>query len=95
MLRNRVANEDLDAEGRANVELRLKLVMEHARYRGWIVQKKQVARANLSLDALLANRGQLQSLLDESRDALAPGERARLRRIAAGELATPGRESET
>jgi len=28
MLRNRAANEDLDAEGRANVELRLKLVMD-------------------------------------------------------------------
>jgi len=33
---------DLDAEGRANVELRLKLVMAHARYRGWLVDRKQV-----------------------------------------------------
>ena len=43
MLRNRAANEDLD-EGRANVELRLKLAMTHAKLRGWIVEKKQVSQ---------------------------------------------------
>jgi len=43
MLRNRAANYDLDPQGRSNVELRLKLVMAHARYHGWIVDKKQVS----------------------------------------------------
>ena len=44
MLRNRAANEDLDAEGRANVELRLKLALAHARYCGWIVNKGEAGK---------------------------------------------------
>jgi len=42
MLRNRAANEDLDAEGRANIELRFKLAMGHARYHGWIVSVRPI-----------------------------------------------------
>src|SRR5215472_1977504 len=33
MLRNRATNEELNADSRANVELRMKLLMAHARYR--------------------------------------------------------------
>ena len=40
-------NGDQDAEGRANLELRLKVVTAQARYLGLIVEKKQVARAFL------------------------------------------------
>jgi len=86
MLRNRAANEDLDAEGRANVELRLKLVMAHARYHGWIVDKKQVSRASVSFRAAIGDRAQFEALVQESLASLPPGARARLKRIAAGEL---------
>jgi hypothetical protein len=85
MLRNRASNEDLDAEGRANVELRLKLIMAHARYRGWIVEKKQINRANMSIRAAIGNKAQFDALMAELIADLAPAQRARLKRIAAGE----------
>jgi hypothetical protein len=69
MLRNRAANEDLDVEGRANIELRLKLLMAHARYRGWIVEKKQIARASIDLgkagaEDMMAHVGQYLDVLE-------------------------------
>jgi hypothetical protein len=78
MLRNRAANEDLDAEGRANVELRLKLLMAHARYQGWIVQKKQVA--SVSLGRL--SRADLSAHLGRLLEELEPGARAEIQRRA-------------
>lgn len=92
ILRNRAANEDLDAEGRANVELRLKLALAHAKLRGMIVDKKQTARMNVSLGRI--NRADLEAMLDKALESLAPGKRAQLRRIAAGELAAADGESD-
>ena len=78
MLRNRAANEDLDAEGRANINLRLKLVMSHARPRRLIVDKKQVARATVTLNQVdrRALRAEIERLIDE----LEPGARAEVER---------------
>jgi hypothetical protein len=73
MPRNRAANEDLDAEGRANVELRLKLAMAHAKLCGMIVEKKQVAKVGLNLrGAARAYDADLDAMLD----ALVPGARS-------------------
>ena len=79
MLRNRAADQDLDAEMRANIELRLKLVMGHARYLGLIVEKKQVAHATLNLGNVsrAAIRAEAGRMLDE----LEPGARAELQRM--------------
>ena len=79
MLRNRAANEDLDAEGRANIELRFKLAMGHARYDGWIIEKKQVAHATLNLDKL--SRGQLHAEAERMLGELEPGARAEMQRM--------------
>ena len=78
MLRNRAANEDLDAEGRANVELRLKLVMAHARYRGWLVDRKQVSQVTARVAVA---RGDLEAAIRTDVERLAPGA---LRHIDAG-----------
>jgi hypothetical protein len=73
MLRNRAANEDMDADGRANIELRLRLLMAHARYRGWIVEEKQIARASIDLGKTKA--ADLIPHLGQYLDALEPGAR--------------------
>jgi hypothetical protein len=73
MLRNRAANEDLDVEGRANIELRLKLLMAHARYRGFIVEKKQIARASIDLGK--AEVEDLRTHIGQYLDLLEPGAR--------------------
>jgi hypothetical protein len=49
MLRNQAANGDLSDADRAVIELRLKLLLAHAKIRGWIVDKKQIAKATLQL----------------------------------------------
>jgi hypothetical protein len=83
MLCNRAANEDLDAEGRANVELRLKLAMAHAKLRGCIVDRKQVARMNVNFREI---RGlNLEAMLNQSLEQLSPEHSARLRKLAAGD----------
>jgi hypothetical protein len=92
ILRNRAANEDLDAEGRANVELRLKLVMAHARYRGWIVSKTHVAQVSASLRV---NRAELDAAIAQDLELLDPSARKQLERIAQGTLAGAGSESKT
>jgi hypothetical protein len=94
MLRNRAANEDLDAKGRANVELRLKLVMAHARYRGWLIDKKQVSQVTARVSV---PRGDLEAAIRADVERLVPGAikqlevaaatgEVDLRAIAAGEL---------
>ncbi len=72
-LRNRAAGGDLTDPDRADIELRLKLLLTHAKLRGWIVEKKQVARASidfgrLNVEGMLADIGPLL-------DALEPGAR--------------------
>jgi hypothetical protein len=93
MLRNRAANEDLDAEGRANVELRLKLVMAHARYRGWLVDRKQVSQVSARVSV---PRGDLEAAIRADIERLVPGAMKhveagvlgedQIRAIAAGEV---------
>jgi hypothetical protein len=81
MLRNRVANEDLNAEGRANVELRLKLIMAHARYCGWIVERKQVAQTRVDLGRV--SMEDLDARIARDLDVLEPGLRADIERQVA------------
>jgi hypothetical protein len=71
MLRNRAADADLNAEDRASVALRLKLLLAHARYRGWIVEKKQVARASIDLGK--ADAEDYRAYLAQCVDSLEPG----------------------
>jgi len=80
MLRNRAANEDLDAEGRANVELRLKLVMAHARYRGWLVDRKHVSQVSARFNV---PRGDLDAAIRADVERLAPGA---LKQLGSGTL---------
>jgi hypothetical protein len=70
MLRNRASNEDLDAEGRANVELRLKLVIAHARYRGWLVDRKHVSQVSARVSV---PRGDLEAAIRADVERLVPG----------------------
>jgi hypothetical protein len=89
MLRHRAAESDLGADERATVELRLKLILAHAKLRGWIVEKKQVQKATLDLGKLegkagAAGRAQLMEAFERHLNALAPGARTRLRAIASG-----------
>ena len=81
LLRNRAANEDLNADGRAQVELRLRILMAHAKWRGWIVEKKQ----NLSARVNLGQSGDLVEGVGAFLDSLEPGSRraieSRVRRI--------------
>ena len=83
---NRVANAELTENERANVELRLKLLMAHARFRGWIVDKKQVDKKTVVLDLGAELRklggGELRKLLAEHLNKLSPGARARIEAIA-------------
>ena len=89
MLRNRAADGDLTDADRSDIELRLKLLLAHAKLRGWIVEKKQVSRANVSIRGAIGNRAQFDALMAEVMADLAPAQRARLKRIAAGEDDTP------
>jgi hypothetical protein len=83
MLRNRAATEDLKAEGRANVELRLKVLMAHARYRGRISDRKQVASAKPDFDRM--SRAELDAMLERELPLLDPAMQERIKRIAGGE----------
>jgi hypothetical protein len=93
MLRNRAANEDLDSEGRANLELHLKLVMVHARYRGWLVDRKQVSQVKARVSV---PRGDLEAAIRADVERLVAGaikhveagvvDADQIRAIAAGEV---------
>jgi hypothetical protein len=72
-LRNRAAGGDLTDADRADIELRLKLLLAHAKLRGWIVEKKQVARASIDLGRLSLE--DLQSHVGQFLDVLEPGAR--------------------
>jgi hypothetical protein len=83
MLRNRAANGDRSDAERADIELRLKLLLAHAKIRGWIVDRKPIAKATLHLGRV--SRTDLQGMLLDQLNQLAHGERARIEAIAAGE----------
>lgn len=70
-LRNRAAAGDLTDADRADIELRLKLALARAKFRGWIVDKKQVAGASIEF-------GRLDDIQDAGQylDVLDPGARA-------------------
>ena len=69
---SRAAGDLTDAD-RADIELRLKLLLAHAKLRGWIVDKKQVARASIDLGGLSPE--DIQANLGQYLDALEPGAR--------------------
>jgi hypothetical protein len=72
-LRNRAAAGDLTEADRADIELRLKLLLAHAKLRGWIVDRKQIARASIDLGRLgLEN---MHAEIGPFLDALEPGAR--------------------
>jgi hypothetical protein len=95
MLRNRLANGDLDAEGRANVELRLKVITEHARYRGLIVEKKQIARASINLGRVQPEEldARVASLLDDLDPSARRNIEARIRALDARRSALSARRT--
>ena len=104
MLRNRAAVGDLSDADRADIELRLKLLLAHAKLRGWIVDKKQVSKLSVGLRV---NRAELETAVAADLERLAPGAldrlgrlgptptREELARIAAGEPDGSGSESGT
>jgi hypothetical protein len=75
---NRVANEDLDAKGRRTSNSRLKLIMAHARYCGWIVERKQVAQTRLNLGCVSVE--DLEARTARDLDVLEAGLRADIER---------------
>lgn len=81
MLRNRAADADLNDEQRANVDLRLRLLMAHAKVLGMVIERKQVQQstASIQLDKLPpdAIRAHLSQLLGR----LEPGAQADVRRL--------------
>ena len=89
MLRHRAAESELTEEERANVELRLKLILAHAKLRGWIVDRRQVSKASIDVSKLLhrasgaADRAQLLEAFAGMLNQLQPGARKRLEAIAA------------
>jgi hypothetical protein len=83
MLRNRAATEDLKAECRANVELRLKVLMAHARYRGRISDRKQVASAKPDFGRM--SHADFDAMLEQHKATLDPATQEILKRIAAGD----------
>jgi hypothetical protein len=82
MLRNRVADGDLTDAERSDIELRLKLALAHAKLRGWIVERKQVASAKLDFGKI--SRADFDAMLEQQLPALDPATRDRIKRIAAG-----------
>jgi hypothetical protein len=94
MLRNRAANGDLTDADRADIELRLKLLLAHAKIRGWIVNKREVKKASLSLFGKLS-RAEMHEMLLEQLSELSPGERARIEAIASGADEPPSVEGDS
>ena len=76
------------------MELRLKLVMAHARYRGWVVDRKQVSQVTARV---AVGRGDLEAAIRADVERLSPGairaleaspaaSQDQLRAIAAGDV---------
>jgi hypothetical protein len=90
-LRNRAAGGDLTDADRADIELRLKLLLAHAKLRGWIVDRKQIASASTDLGRFSPE--DMQANLEQYVDAMEPGARreieTRLRALAERAKRTP------
>ena len=94
MLRNRTAVGGLNDADRADIELRLKLLLAHARLRGWIVDKKQVSQVTARVSVA---RGDLEAAIRADVERLVPGALRHLdaggdidvKAIAAGEAPQP------
>jgi hypothetical protein len=78
LLRNRASADDLTEDDRKNIELRLKLLMAHARMEGMIIEKRQVATATLDLGKLDA--AAVRSHLGDMLQQLDPGAREEIAR---------------
>jgi hypothetical protein len=74
---------DMDSNARENARLMISGLMQFARFKGWIVDRKQVATAKLDLRNVPS--ADMHALFGEYLEALEPGEQERLRGIAAGE----------
>src|SRR6516165_5978766 len=70
MLRNRTAVGGLNDADRADIELRLRLLLAHAKLRGWIVDKKQVSQVTARVSVA---RGDLEAAIRADVERLAPG----------------------
>jgi hypothetical protein len=64
-------------------EVHLKVLLALAKYKGWVIDKKQISKLGLNMKV---SRADLDAVISEGLGALAPGEQARIRRLAAGEL---------
>jgi hypothetical protein len=73
---------DMDSNARENARLMISGLMQFAKFKGWIVDRKQLATAKLDLRNVPS--ADLHALFGEYLEALEPGEQERLRRIAAG-----------
>jgi hypothetical protein len=73
MIRRRLAEGDVDGEERATLDLRLKACMNHAKLRGWIVDRKQTQRVSVDLSAI--SQEDMSAHLAGALDALEPGAR--------------------
>ena len=73
MIRRRLQIGDVDAEERATLALRLKACMDHAKLRGWIVNRQQIDKR--SVDLSLVGSAELQEHLSGVLDTLEPGAR--------------------
>lgn len=84
MLRNRVADAELTDSERANIELRLKLLMSHAKLLGMVIERRQVQQstASIQLDKLPpdAIRAHLTQLLGR----LEPGAQVQMQKLLDG-----------
>ena len=82
MIRRRLQIGDVDAEERATLALRLKACMDHAKLRGWIVNRQQIDKR--SVDLSLVGSAELQEHLSGVLDTLEPGARREIdQRLAA------------
>jgi len=70
MLRNRTAVGGLNDADRADIELRLRLLLAHAKLRGWIVDKKQVSQVTARVSV---PRGDLEAAIRADVERLVPG----------------------
>lgn len=71
---------DINGKGdKRNLGLARAAAMDLAKLKGFIVERKQIAKATVRLDAM--NRDQLRNHLATMLDELEPGARAELRRV--------------
>jgi hypothetical protein len=89
----RISRGGLNADAREDARLMLSGLMQFAKFKGWIVDRKQVASAKLDFGKV--SRADLDAMLGQHLRALDPGARSQLERLAAGELAAADGESET